>query len=153
MAQSFKSWLKKQLAKLDEVERQELDLPDFEGFRSIIHEAERRAAVAGVPNAVAACRTLRPGGISIGIAREVLAECLAAIPTDEPEQNGQSLTVAAVAKRLGIGSKAVYRLCESGELPSHKLGKQIRIRSDDIDAFERQAVAAGKVKPGYDRHF
>jgi len=63
--------------------------------------------------------------------------------------------VQQAAKRLGIGIRKVYELCAAGDLPSHKIGRQIRLRPDDLDAFEHQAVTAEKRKSRSDpeRHF
>ena len=37
------------------------------------------------------------------------------------------MTVSEVAKRLRVSKDVVYQMCKSNELPSVKLGKQIRI--------------------------
>ncbi|MBX3411858.1 MAG: helix-turn-helix domain-containing protein [Pirellulales bacterium] len=146
MAKTFKSWLKKQLAKLDEIEQwDEIPLNVFDDLRNVIHEAERKAAAAGVPNAVAACRKLRPGGISIGIAREVLAECLQAISVSpDPETPDGPLTVQQAARLLNISTRKVYSLCESGEL-SHTTNP-IRIQRRDLDAYQKANVKASRLR-------
>lgn len=143
MPQSFKSWLKKQLAKLDEAERQELDVPDFDGFRSIIYQAERRAAAAGVPNAVAACRKLRPGGISVGLCREVLAACLQAIGSSpDPETTDGPLTVKQAARLLNISVRQLYKLCSDGEIAHTE--HPIRILPADLEEYQARSIKAAQ---------
>jgi excisionase family DNA binding protein len=48
---------------------------------------------------------------------------------------GPVLTVAEVAGALRVSSMTVYRLIKSGELPALRVGKNIRIRTSDLDAF------------------
>ncbi len=54
---------------------------------------------------------------------------------------GPVLTVAEVAEALRVSTMTVYRLVNTGELPAMRVGKNIRIRATDLDAF----VAAGTV--------
>lgn len=54
---------------------------------------------------------------------------------------GRVLTVAEVADALRVSTMTVYRLVNGGELPGLRVGKNIRIRSTDLDAF----LAAGAV--------
>lgn len=44
-------------------------------------------------------------------------------------------TVKTLAERLAITPMTVYRLVEKGTLPAVKIGKSIRFRPGDIDAF------------------
>jgi excisionase family DNA binding protein len=49
------------------------------------------------------------------------------------------LTVRQVAERLGLSTWSVYRRCESGELPSVRLGSTkkapLRISEAELDAW------------------
>lgn len=52
-------------------------------------------------------------------------------------------SVATLADHWGCGTDTIYALVKSGELPHFKLGgKLIRIRSDEVDAFERRGAAS-----------
>jgi excisionase family DNA binding protein len=53
----------------------------------------------------------------------------------QPGGIGPVLTVAEVAGALRVSSMTVYRLIKSGELPALRVGKNIRIRTSDLDAF------------------
>jgi excisionase family DNA binding protein len=48
------------------------------------------------------------------------------------------LTVRDAADMLGVGTWAVYRLCETGELPHIRIVESIRIRPADLAAFIAQ---------------
>jgi excisionase family DNA binding protein len=45
------------------------------------------------------------------------------------------LSVDAVAERLGLSSKTVRRIIESGELTIHRIGRRVLIAEGDLDAF------------------
>ena len=48
-----------------------------------------------------------------------------------------------LAQRLGISRSKAYQLMASGELPVIKIGRLLRVRAVDLDAWlERQAEAA-----------
>lgn len=51
-----------------------------------------------------------------------------ATKTDTPEL----LTLAAVARILGLSRSTVYRLRERGEIPAVKIGGSIRVRAEDL---------------------
>ena len=48
---------------------------------------------------------------------------------------GPVLTVAEVADALRVSTMTVYRLVQAGDLPALRVGKNIRIRTRDLDAF------------------
>lgn len=52
--------------------------------------------------------------------------------------------VPALAKELGVAMPTMYRLLDSGELPSYKIGRVIRIRRTDVEEFLKRI----KVRPG-----
>ncbi|MEX1176846.1 MAG: helix-turn-helix domain-containing protein [Nitriliruptor sp.] len=62
-------------------------------------------------------------------------------PRDRGAAVGPVLTVAEVADTLRVSSMTVYRLVKAGELPALRVGKNIRIRTEDLDAY----LAAGAV--------
>ena len=47
-----------------------------------------------------------------------------------------SLTVNEVAARLRVCTATVYRLCTAGELPHFRVGAVIRIREEDLAAYQ-----------------
>jgi excisionase family DNA binding protein len=58
------------------------------------------------------------------------------------------LRVHDVAERLGVGAWAVYRLCETGDLPHVRINNSIRVRPADLDAFIAARVCAAPRKSG-----
>lgn len=53
------------------------------------------------------------------------------------------LTVAEVAAELRVSTMTVYRLVQAGELPAFRIGKNYRIKREDLDAYlEAGAVRA-----------
>jgi excisionase family DNA binding protein len=45
------------------------------------------------------------------------------------------LTVAEVADELRVSTMTVYRLIKAQELPATRVGRSLRIRTDDVDRF------------------
>ncbi|HEX2575727.1 MAG TPA: helix-turn-helix domain-containing protein [Aquihabitans sp.] len=45
------------------------------------------------------------------------------------------LTVAEVAGELRVSTMTVYRLIKSEQLPATRVGKSLRIRTDDVERF------------------
>ncbi len=50
------------------------------------------------------------------------------------------LSIAQVAERLGLSTKAVRRAIERGELRAAKICGRIRIRREDVDAWVEESV-------------
>jgi excisionase family DNA binding protein len=50
----------------------------------------------------------------------------------------QLLSVDEVCQQLGMGKSWVYRRLGSGEIPSVKLGRSIKIRREDLEAYLEQ---------------
>ncbi len=50
----------------------------------------------------------------------------------------------ALARELGIMLRTLYKILDSGELPSYKLGRVIRIKRSDVEAY----LESVKVRPG-----
>jgi excisionase family DNA binding protein len=48
------------------------------------------------------------------------------------------LSVHEVCQQLGMGKSWVYRRLGSGEIPSVKLGRSIKIRREDLEAYLEQ---------------
>jgi excisionase family DNA binding protein len=60
----------------------------------------------------------------------------------------ESLTVAEAAKRLHVSSKMVYELCARGEIVHHRVGHAIRLRSVDIDEYQRRSTKESRPQVG-----
>lgn len=58
------------------------------------------------------------------------------------------LGVHAVAVRLGVVDRTVYRLIDHGDLPAYRIGRLIRVRRQDLDGF----LAENRVAPGSMSH-
>ncbi|MDA8076217.1 MAG: helix-turn-helix domain-containing protein [Actinomycetota bacterium] len=45
------------------------------------------------------------------------------------------MTVGEVASVLRVSSMTVYRLINAGELPAVRIGRSLRVRSEDLDRY------------------
>jgi excisionase family DNA binding protein len=45
------------------------------------------------------------------------------------------LTVNEVAVALRVSNMTVYRLVSAGQIPAVKIGRSVRLRADDVDAY------------------
>ena len=48
------------------------------------------------------------------------------------------------ARQLGITPRTLYRLINEGEIPAYKLGRVLRLRLSDVEAF----LESARVQPG-----
>jgi len=48
-----------------------------------------------------------------------------------------------VAQRLGVSKSFAYALMRRGELPVVRMGKAVRVRPQDLDAFIKASVVQG----------
>ena len=55
------------------------------------------------------------------------------------------MTVTEIAKELRVSRMTVYRMCDSGELPSIRVGRSVRIREHDVIELIKRRGA--KVEP------
>ena len=53
-----------------------------------------------------------------------------------------------VARALGLATRTVYRLIDTGALPGYRFGRVIRCRTADVAAY----VDAHRIRPGDLRH-
>ena len=58
------------------------------------------------------------------------------------------MSVAEVARELGLINRTVYRLIDEGQLVAYRLGRVIRCRQTDVEAY----LEAQRIKPGDLRH-
>jgi|TARA_B100001105_G_scaffold43980_1_gene32276 excisionase family DNA binding protein len=54
------------------------------------------------------------------------------------------MSTDAVAHRLGVATKTVYRLIDGGKLRAFRIGRVIRLKSVDVEAYE----ASCEISPG-----
>ncbi|HVM06935.1 MAG TPA: helix-turn-helix domain-containing protein [Acidimicrobiales bacterium] len=52
------------------------------------------------------------------------------------------------AELLGVVPRTLYRLIDEGSIPAYKLGRVIRLKADDLEAF----LESTRVQPGELRH-
>lgn len=58
------------------------------------------------------------------------------------------LSTQGAARRLGITPRTLYRFIDQGELPAYRMGRVIRVKASDIEAFIEQA----RIEPGSLEH-
>ena len=51
------------------------------------------------------------------------------------DQGLQLLSIAEVCRALGMGKSWTYRRLKSGEIPSIKLGRSIKVRRKDLEEY------------------
>ncbi len=56
--------------------------------------------------------------------------------------------VPEAAEYLGVGMRTVYKFLNQGLIPAYKLGRVIRMKREDVDAF----LEANRVEPVSLRH-
>ena len=72
---------------------------------------------------------------------KALMEFEAILPNDAeaPERLGspelQLLSIAEVCRTLGMGKSWTYRRLKSGEIPSVKLGRSIKVKREDLEEY------------------
>ena len=58
------------------------------------------------------------------------------------------LSTQDAARRLGITPRTLYRFIDLGELPAYRLGRVIRLKAEDVDAF----IESSRIEPGSLEH-
>src|SRR3954471_12126313 len=62
------------------------------------------------------------------------------------EQPWEWMGTPDVAKYLGVTLRTVYRLIDLGELPAYQLGRVIRCRKHEVDAYlDRKRISPGDI--------
>jgi excisionase family DNA binding protein len=57
-------------------------------------------------------------------------------PQEEGQRGGvQLLSIAQLCQELGMGKTWVYRRLRSGEIPSVRLGRSVKVRRQDLDEY------------------
>lgn len=52
------------------------------------------------------------------------------------------------AERLGITLRTLYRFIDEGQIPAYKLGRVIRLKEHDVEAF----IEGARIEPGTLEH-
>ena len=58
------------------------------------------------------------------------------------------LSTREAAGQLGITTRTLYRLIDSGQLPAYKFGRVIRLKESEVEAF----IEAARIMPGELEH-
>ena len=58
------------------------------------------------------------------------------------------LSTQQAAEQLGITPRTLYRLIDHGELPGYRIGRVIRLKATDVDAF----IESSRIEPGTLEH-
>ena len=51
------------------------------------------------------------------------------------DDNGTTLNARQAATRLGVASRVLYRLVDVGDLAAYKVGRDLRLRVEDLDSY------------------
>jgi hypothetical protein len=147
----YRRWLQVQLVHLDDLEAHpELNDCHYDEVASLVREAGRRAAAAGVSVAVSLCN-VRRGGLSIATAREILAGCLESLPQPKSEL----LTLQQAAEYLGYSTKGLRKVVKRGDLRfvQAKPRAPLKFRKEWLDDFgTRKDETPKESKPVRSKH-
>jgi excisionase family DNA binding protein len=58
------------------------------------------------------------------------------------------LSTRDAAHHLGITTRTLYRLIDSGQIPAYRFGRVIRLKTAEVDAF----VESARIQPGSLEH-
>jgi excisionase family DNA binding protein len=56
-------------------------------------------------------------------------------PQEEEQRGVQLLSIPQLCQELGMGKSWVYRRLRSGEIPSVRLGRTIKVRREEIEGY------------------
>ena len=51
------------------------------------------------------------------------------------DDNGTMLNPRQAARRLGVALRELYRLIDAGDLAAYKVGRDVRLRVEDLDRW------------------
>ena len=58
------------------------------------------------------------------------------------------LGTTEAAERLGVVPRTLYRMIDEGQIPAYKMGRVLRLKESDLDAF----LETTRVQPGELKH-
>ena len=75
---------------------------------------------------------------------------MAQLRADGPETSPDAIWLSTqdAAKRLGVTPRTLYRFIDQGELTAYRLGRVIRLKLSDVDAF----IEKSRIEPGTLEH-
>jgi len=56
-------------------------------------------------------------------------------PQQKQQRNVQLLSIPQLCQELGMGKSWIYRRLRSGEIPSVRLGRSIKVRRDELEEY------------------
>jgi excisionase family DNA binding protein len=56
-------------------------------------------------------------------------------PQEEQQRGVQLLSIPQLCQELGMGKSWIYRRLRSGEIPSIRLGRTIKVRRDELEEY------------------
>jgi len=73
-------------------------------------------------------------------------------PADSSESGSSSriewLSSGDAADHLGVGLRTLYKFIDDGDLPAYRMGRVIRLKRADLDAF----IESRRIRPGSLEH-
>lgn len=54
------------------------------------------------------------------------------------------LSTAEASERLGVTLRTLYRLVDEGRVPAYKIGRVIRVKEADVEAY----IESARIQPG-----
>jgi excisionase family DNA binding protein len=93
----------------------------------------------------AALVVVSPENLEALIERAVERKVRAVLRDVMPAGQGQHVTVAEAAARLGVCEKTVYRRIKSGELPHVQLGRALRVNVQHLAVDEEDVAKLARV--------
>jgi excisionase family DNA binding protein len=76
--------------------------------------------------------------MQLGLSRTPLSPYNPPIVTREPFTEARLLTVNEVADVLRVSRMTVYRLIKTGEMPALRVGRNYRLREEDVHSYLRE---------------
>ena len=58
------------------------------------------------------------------------------------------MSTRETSERLGVTLRTLYRFIDEGQIPAYKLGRVIRLKENDVEAF----IEASRIEPGALEH-
>jgi len=69
-------------------------------------------------------------------------------PETMASENIEWLSTQEASRRLGITTRTLYRFVDQGDLAAYRMGRVIRLKATDIDAF----IESSRIEPGTLEH-
>ena len=68
-------------------------------------------------------------------------------PQQEQQRGVQLLSIPQLCQELGMGKSWVYRRLRSGEIPSVRLGRTIKVRRDELEEYLQSHHHPARAQP------